>query len=76
MTRAHFDTYRGAFATFRACVDGQTAAAKSALPAGRKTCRRCSHSDADRRQAAPQYAAYYVDFLRKNGGASSDCQAK
>jgi len=32
-------------------------------------------TDADRRQAS-DYAAYYVDFLRKNGGASPDCREK
>ena len=30
--------------------------------------------DADRRQAT-DYASYYVEFLRKNGGASADCRA-
>jgi hypothetical protein len=32
-------------------------------------------SDADRKQATG-YAAYYVDFLRKNDGASPDCRVK
>ena len=32
-------------------------------------------SDADRTQAT-RYAAYYVDFLRKGGGASPDCASK
>ena len=32
-------------------------------------------TDADRTQAT-EYATYYVEFLRKNGGASPDCRAK
>jgi hypothetical protein len=32
-------------------------------------------TEGDRREAT-EYASYYVDFLRKNGGTSPDCQAK
>jgi hypothetical protein len=32
-------------------------------------------SDDDRKQAS-EYASYYVDFLRKGGGASPDCRAR
>jgi glyoxylase-like metal-dependent hydrolase (beta-lactamase superfamily II) len=74
MTRGQFDTYRRAFGSFRACVGSDRPAATCAagwtsdvgsLLAG----------DAERRQA-DEYATYYVDFLRKNGGASPDCRAK
>lgn len=74
MTRAQFGTYRQAFAAFRACVasdatpaacaDGWTTGVASLLAA-----------DSDRKQATG-YATYYVDFLRKNGGASPDCRVK
>jgi glyoxylase-like metal-dependent hydrolase (beta-lactamase superfamily II) len=74
MTREQFDTYRGAFKRFRACVAGDG-------PAG--TCAAAWSSDvsgflandAERRQAT-EYATYYVGFLRKGNGASADCLTK
>jgi glyoxylase-like metal-dependent hydrolase (beta-lactamase superfamily II) len=74
MSRAQFDTYRQAFAAFRACV--ATDAAPAACADGwAKAVGALLASDADRKQATG-YAAYYVDFLRKNGGASPDCRVK
>jgi glyoxylase-like metal-dependent hydrolase (beta-lactamase superfamily II) len=74
MTRADFDTYRGAFGKFRSCVGTDSTAA--ACAAGwTKDVGPLLESDADRKQAT-EYATYYVDFLRKGSGASADCQAK
>ena len=74
MSRAEFDVYRRAFAAFRACVGGGSAAAACAASWTRDV-EPFLATDADRRQAT-EYATYYVDFLRKNGGASADCQVK
>jgi glyoxylase-like metal-dependent hydrolase (beta-lactamase superfamily II) len=74
MSRAEFDVYRRAFTAFRACVGGGSAAAACAESWTRDV-RSFLTADADRRQAT-EYATYYVDFLRKNGGASADCQVK
>lgn len=74
MTRPQFNTYRQAFAAFRTCVGSDTAAAACADTWTRNVGEFLA-SDADRRQAT-QYAAYYVDFLRKGGGASPDCARK
>ena len=74
MTRAQFDTYRRAFAGFRACVGSDRAAAACAAGWTRDVGALLG-DDADRREAS-EYATYYVDFLRKNGGASPDCRAK
>jgi glyoxylase-like metal-dependent hydrolase (beta-lactamase superfamily II) len=74
MARAQFDTYRSAFGRFRSCVEGDSTAATCAA-GWTKDVSPLLDTDADRRQAT-EYAAYYVDFLRKNSGASPDCQAK
>jgi glyoxylase-like metal-dependent hydrolase (beta-lactamase superfamily II) len=74
MTRDDFDTYRRAFAGFRACVGGDGAPAQCAS-AWTRDVGRFLASDADRGQAS-EYASYYVEFLRKNGGASADCRVK
>ena len=74
MSRAQFDTYRRAFSAFRGCVGGDTAPADCAA-AWTRDVGEFLPTDGDRRQAT-QYAAYYVDFLRKNGGASPDCARK
>jgi glyoxylase-like metal-dependent hydrolase (beta-lactamase superfamily II) len=74
MTRGEFDTYRKAFGAFRACGGSDRPAA--ACAAGwTKDVGPLLGSDGDRRQAT-DYATYYVDFLRKNGGAGPDCRAK
>jgi glyoxylase-like metal-dependent hydrolase (beta-lactamase superfamily II) len=74
MTRTQFDTYRQAFAAFRACVAGDGAAAACA-DAWTKGVTPLLATEADRKEATG-YATYYVDFLRKNGGNSPDCQVK
>lgn len=74
MTRADFDGYRRAFGSFRACVGSDDAPAACAA-AWTKDVGSLLTTDADRRQAT-EYAAYYVEFLRKGGGASADCRAK
>jgi len=74
MSRAEFDSYRRAFGRFRACVGSENA--PSACAANWTTdLGALLATDGDRRQAT-EYAAYYVDFLRKSSGASPDCQAK
>jgi glyoxylase-like metal-dependent hydrolase (beta-lactamase superfamily II) len=74
MTRPRFDTYRRAFGAFRRCVAGEATAAACAAGWTRDA-GPLLDSDGDRRQAT-DYAAYYVDFLRKNGNASPDCRVK
>jgi glyoxylase-like metal-dependent hydrolase (beta-lactamase superfamily II) len=74
MSRAEFDTYRRAFGSFRACVGSENAASACAAN-WTNDLGALLATDGDRRQAT-EYAAYYVDFLRKSSGASPDCQAK
>jgi glyoxylase-like metal-dependent hydrolase (beta-lactamase superfamily II) len=74
MTRHQFDTYRGAFKRFRACV-GSDAAAATCAAAWTTDIASFLDSDARRREAT-EYANYYVPFLRKGGGASADCLVK
>jgi glyoxylase-like metal-dependent hydrolase (beta-lactamase superfamily II) len=74
MSRAAFDTYRQAFVGFRACVGSDSAAPVCAAGWTRDVGSLLAE-DADRRQAT-EYASYYVDFLRKGGGASPDCRVK
>jgi len=74
MSRAEFDTYRRAFGSFRACVGSENPATVCAAN-WTKDLGTLLTAEGDRREAT-EYASYYVDFLRKNGGASPDCQAK
>jgi glyoxylase-like metal-dependent hydrolase (beta-lactamase superfamily II) len=74
MSRAAFDTYRRAFGSFRACVGSENPAGVCAAN-WTKELGTLLTAEGDRREAT-EYAAYYVDFLRKNGGSSPDCQAK
>jgi hypothetical protein len=74
MTRAEFDRYRRAFGAFRTCVEGD-ATPDACAAAWTRDVDPLLETDADRRQATA-YAAYYVGFLRANGGVSPDCQAK
>jgi glyoxylase-like metal-dependent hydrolase (beta-lactamase superfamily II) len=74
MSRAEFDTYRQAFGSFRGCVGSENAASVCAAN-WTKELGTLLISEGDRRDAT-EYASYYVDFLRKNGGTSPDCQAK
>jgi len=74
MTREQFDTYRGAFKRFRACV-GSDNPSETCASGWTKDIAAFLGSDAERREAT-EYANYYVGFLRKGGGASADCQVK
>jgi len=74
MSRGEFDTYRRAFGSFRACVGSESPAGVCAA-SWTKELGTLLGAEAERRDAT-EYASYYVDFLRKNGGASPDCQAK
>lgn len=74
MTRAEFDTYRRAFGAFRACV-ASDAAPRACAEGWTRDVGPLLATDGDRQQATG-YAAYYVDFLRSNGGASPDCRVK
>jgi glyoxylase-like metal-dependent hydrolase (beta-lactamase superfamily II) len=74
MTRTEFDIYRKAFGAFRACVGSDSPPAACAA-AWTRDVRPLLATDAERRQAA-DYAAYYVEFLRRTGGVSPDCRAK
>ena len=74
MTREQFDTYRKAFAAFRSCVGGDSAPGACAS-AWAGSVGPLLASDPERKQAA-EFGSYYVEFLRKNGGASPDCRAK
>ena len=74
MSRAQFDTYRNAFGRFRTCV-GSDRTAPACASGWTENVGALLDSEADRRQAT-EYATYYVEFLRKNGGASADCRAK
>lgn len=74
MTREQFETYRGAFKNFRACVMSDQPAPTCAA-GWTKDVAPLLETDADRR-GATGFAGYYVDFLRKGGGTTADCQAK
>ena len=74
MSRAEFDTYRRAFGSFRACVGSENPAGMCAAN-WTKDVGTLLTADGDRREAT-EYASYYVDFLRKSGGTSPDCQVK
>ena len=74
MSRDAFDTYRRAFAAFRACVASDSAPAGCASGWTRDVGPLLA-AEADRKQAN-EFGAYYVEFLRKGGGASADCRTK
>jgi glyoxylase-like metal-dependent hydrolase (beta-lactamase superfamily II) len=74
MTRADFDTYRKAFGNFRSCVGSESPAATCAA-GWTKDVGTLLATDADRRQAS-DFATYYVEFLRKGSGKSTDCRVK
>ncbi len=74
MGRHEFDIYRGAFVGFLSCVRTDSPAATCAA-GWTKDVKPLLEGDAAQSQAT-EYAEYYVDFLRKNRGASPDCQTK
>ena len=71
MTRAQFATWRAAYGAFIDCVNGDADASACASQWSEGVAEFLSDDRA--RQAAPQMAAYYVRFLRENGGKSPDC---
>ncbi len=75
MSPAQFDTWRSAFGTFMACVEGKTEAAQCAAAWADGIASFTAGDDAARR-AALGFAEYYVGFLRANGGKSPDCLAR
>lgn len=74
MGRAEFDTYRQAFGRFRTCVASDRAG-PSCASGWTEDVGALLGGNADRKQAT-EYAAYYVEFLRKNEGASPDCRSR
>jgi glyoxylase-like metal-dependent hydrolase (beta-lactamase superfamily II) len=74
MTRDEFDTYRRAFIAFRSCV-GSSEAPATCAAGWTKGVESLLDTEGARREAT-EFATYYVGFLRKNGGASPDCQIK
>ena len=73
MTRAQFDTYRGAFNAYMDCVEstseaGQCAAGWTLAVAP------LTGGDERERKMAQGYAEYYVGMLREHGGKSADCR--
>lgn len=75
MTRAQFATWRAAYGAFVDCVSGETEASACAA-AWTRDVAPFLEGDALAQRRAPQMAAYYVDFLRANGGKSPDCLAR
>jgi len=71
MTRDQFNVYRTAYGAFIDCVnsEGEVAQCASRWEEG---VAQFLPNDAARAEARA-YAAYYVGFLRQNGGASPDC---
>jgi glyoxylase-like metal-dependent hydrolase (beta-lactamase superfamily II) len=74
MTREQFDSYRGAFKRFRACVGSDNPPETCATGWTRDVASFLDGAAAQRE--ATEYANYYVTFLRKGGGASADCLVK
>lgn len=74
MDRAQFDTYRRAFGALVDCVASDAEAAACASAWSRDIAAFIA-GDARAQRMAPQMAAYYVSFLRANGGRSPDCAA-
>ena len=74
MDRAQFDAYRQAFGAFLDCVASD---ADASVCASAWSTSIADFIAGDERAPimAPQMAAYYVDFLRANGGRSPDCAA-
>jgi glyoxylase-like metal-dependent hydrolase (beta-lactamase superfamily II) len=71
MSRAQFDTYRVAFNAFMDCVAGDAAPAQCA--SGWQTGVATLLGNERMRRMALDYAGYYVDLLRANGGKSAEC---
>jgi hypothetical protein len=74
MTRDQFNVYRLAFDAFVDCVAGQSDKAQCAK-AWSDAVLQLMPGDQRGQSQAEAFAAYYVDFLRQNGGKSPDCSA-
>ncbi len=74
MDRRQVGVYSRAFAAFRQCVAGDDVPAACAAAWTREVSEFLP-TETDRTEAT-EYASYYVDFLRKGGGASPDCAVK
>lgn len=74
MTRDQFDVYRTAFGGLVDCVHLE-AAAESCGEDYSQTLAPLLNGDDARRQRVAAGVAYYVGFLRENGGKSPDCLA-
>ena len=75
MTRTQFDTYRKAFGAFVSCVRSATAATECAAGYADGVGPLIG-DDPARHKAVADNAAYYVGYLRDNGGKAPDCQAQ
>lgn len=75
MTRAQFDTYRGAFNAYMDCVEGSAEAGQCAA-AWAGNVAPLIGSDERARKMAEGYADYYVGMLREHGGKSADCRRR
>ena len=74
MTRAQFDTYRGAFNAYMDCVEGSSQAGQCAANWADSVAT-LTGDDENARKMAQRYAEYYVGMLREHGGKSSDCRS-
>jgi glyoxylase-like metal-dependent hydrolase (beta-lactamase superfamily II) len=74
MTRAQFDTYRGAFNAYMDCVEGSSQAGQCAV-GWADSVATLTGDDENARTMAQRYAEYYVGMLREHGGKSSDCRS-
>lgn len=70
MNREQFSIYRAAFGAFLDCVNSDVEASACAAAWTQSVASLMSSSEA---RQAPAYAAYYVAFLRTNGGTSPEC---
>lgn len=75
MTRAQFDLYRTAFNAFVDCVQS-SAPPEQCAQIWTEGIATLEPENADMHEDASRYAAYYVRFLRDNGGKSPDCLAE
>jgi glyoxylase-like metal-dependent hydrolase (beta-lactamase superfamily II) len=73
MSRAQFDTWRGAFNRYMDCVEG-TSEADQCAATWADGMAPLNGSDERARKMSLGYAKYYVGFLRENGGKSADCR--
>jgi glyoxylase-like metal-dependent hydrolase (beta-lactamase superfamily II) len=74
MSRAQFDTYRGAFSAFMDCVAGSAEPAQCAAGWQAGVASLLGDDERMKRMSAA-YAEHYVGMLREHGGKSADCLA-